>query len=266
MTFDGSAPVTGAAFPINTKQAVIPMPDNSSLANLFRAANRMSVYAQGQLFQFVLTGTSRLMPELAQCVRAELAIERGERPPTPPAITATRSVRPTPPPPPVATVSEQPQADNLEVVSMRIASNLLLQAQLPNARLLSASETPSMLKGHGTAWTSDAGVGAISLLPASAAKDSQAVGSSMINSDSSTCKGDFASGRSSEMVDDTIVSKAFTACKDSGGTRAIRYYILHKEGEGFVVFANAGGQAETEGGRASEATFQAAAIKAAFTH
>jgi S1-C subfamily serine protease len=44
------------------------MPANSSLIAQFRKAKVMTVFAQGQLFQFTLTQTAQLLPSLANCV------------------------------------------------------------------------------------------------------------------------------------------------------------------------------------------------------
>jgi hypothetical protein len=117
------------------------------------------------------------------------------------------------------------------------------------------------------AWTSDYGIGAVVLLPASAAADPQQAASQLINSDAATCKGDFGSGRSSELLDDKLVTKAFTACKESAGTRAFRYYIIQRPGSEFVVYELAIPSATPDGEdktAARDAAFQTAAVKAAF--
>jgi hypothetical protein len=161
----------------------------------------------------------------------------------------------------------------LEMAATRIATNLLLQAKLPNARLLAGTETPADLKGRGAVWTSDMGLGAVELLPASTGKDPQQVASSMLSGDASQCKGDFASSRSSELVDGKIVTKANSLCTESSGMRSIRYYILQAEPAGYVVYALAGSNAGSgaSGGagisttpRMPDADFQTAAVKAAF--
>jgi hypothetical protein len=108
----------------------------------------------------------------------------------------------------------------------------------------------------------------VALLPAAAAADPQQAASQLINSDAATCKGDFGSGRSSELVDDKLVTKAFTACKESAGTRAFRYYIIQRPGSGFVVYelaiptASADGEDRTA---ARDAEFKTAAVKVAFS-
>ena len=48
------------------------------------------------------------------------------------------------------------------------------------------------------------------------------------------CKGEFASGRSSELVDDKLFTKAFTGCQESTGAHTYRYFILQRPGSGLI--------------------------------
>lgn len=264
IAFDGRAPWGGTANAINKTMVMVPMADNSVLINAFRAGLVMTVKGSERTFIFNLGSTSRLIVELVQCVKNELAIEKGERPPTfaanPQPGPPTRSASPTPPQ--GATTAE------LELVATRIATNLLLQAKFPNAQLLTRAETPEAIRRLGVAWKSDVGFGAIELLPATAGADGQTVASSLLGADAATCKGDFVSGRSSELVDNTIVTKAFSGCKDSDGTATIRYFIIHRDGGPYVVFALAptvDNGALRDAPAPNDTIFQAAAVKVAFT-
>src|SRR3954454_11186711 len=68
VTFDGQAPFNVSARVAGANLVVVPMPDNSALIAQFRKAKAMSAFAQGQLFQFAMTGTSALLPSLVNCV------------------------------------------------------------------------------------------------------------------------------------------------------------------------------------------------------
>lgn len=264
ISFDNGAPWSGTAIPNSKTMAIVPMADNSALITAFRAGLLMTINASGQTFRFDLGGTSRLMVALAQCVQTELAIEKGEPPPvfasSPPVVAPTRMASPPQP--------QGPSAAELQLAATRIASNLLLQAKLPNAQLLTPAETPEDIRRLGVAWKSDFGLGAVELLPSTAGSDSQHVASGILDADAAVCKADFASGRSSELVDDTVVTKVLSACKDSTGTRAIQYFIVHREGAPYVVYALVstsinGASAEPQA--PNEANFQAAAVRAAFS-
>jgi len=69
LTFDGSGPVRVYALPKTRQFAVIGMPIDGELIRAFRAAQIMTAYAEGSRFQFKLTGTSRMLPALVDCVR-----------------------------------------------------------------------------------------------------------------------------------------------------------------------------------------------------
>ena len=226
------------------------------------------MYAAGQVYPFDLTGTSRAIVDLVDCVKAELAMERGE--PRPMAAAPSPNDVSAPPPAPPKPAALQPNLNaDFELLATRIASNLLLQAKLPNARILDRGETPAGLRGRGVAWASDIGGGAVELLPAGAAQGAQQIASQLIDADATACKGDFFSGRSSELVDNTLVTRTFTGCKEAAGTQSVRYFILHKEGAGYVVYAlTASGAASADDARPAplqDSAFQAAAIKAAFS-
>ncbi len=273
VSFDGSSPWTGTATVVGPTFVRVPMANDSALVRQFRGAYNMKVVAEGQTYSFNLDGTSRMLVELKNCVDDELAAERGEpRRWAGVATSPPRTVAPQPVSPPQApAVTPAPVSGSdvsLELAAMRIASNLLLQAKLPNARIIQASETPAVFKGRGVMWVSDVGAGVVDLLPASAGKDSQQVASAVVESDARVCKGDFASGRSSELVDDRVVVKAMSSCKDSGGVRGYRYFVIQNEPSGYIVYGVAlstGAVAASDDSPLRDSAFQTAAIKAAFS-
>jgi hypothetical protein len=55
--------------------------------------------------------------------------------------------------------------------------------------------------------------------------------------DSRQCKGKFASGRVSELVDSDVVFRGFATCEDSGGSRIAQYFIVPRKKGGFVMFS-----------------------------
>jgi S1-C subfamily serine protease len=68
LTFDAQAPfhVYGVVFSGNLVR--VAMPTNSALIGQFRKAKSMTAFTQGQLFQFNLDQSGRLLPTLANCV------------------------------------------------------------------------------------------------------------------------------------------------------------------------------------------------------
>ena len=67
--FDGAGPITVKGKVNNKSLIVVPMPDNSALIRAFREASQMQSVIGGVRVNFALTSTSRLLPELANCVR-----------------------------------------------------------------------------------------------------------------------------------------------------------------------------------------------------
>lgn len=201
-----------------------------------------------------LDGTDRVMDELMQCTQSYLAAEKG----TPGQGFAASQPAPATPAAPMANPA-------LELAATRIASNLLLQAGLPNAHLLAPAETPPALKGLGAAWTSSAGSGSVTVLPNTAGRDASQVALAMIVGGANICKGEFAAGRTTTLVDDTLVTKSFTACNDSAGTRTVHFFVLHREGTWYVVYAVIPLMKPGTAGESplSDAAFQTVAVKAA---
>lgn len=68
LTFDGQQPFNVSAQVIGPKLVGVDMPDNSNLIAQFRKSKTMSVFAEGQLFQFDMSGTAALLPVLVNCV------------------------------------------------------------------------------------------------------------------------------------------------------------------------------------------------------
>lgn len=240
------------------------MPD--LLAALRRSHQLAFETADGHRGIVNLGGTDKLMTELELCVQTQMAAEKGGQPP------AVASSGTTPPPqpgalPPQAPVQPIPPelAAQLDLAATRIASNLLLQAKLPNAHLLAPSETPAPLRGHGAAWTSTVGTGAVAVIPPGAGRDPNQVALAMIVGAGAACKGEFAAGRSTTLVDDTLVTKAFTACTDSSGTHAVHYFVLHRESSWYIVHAVMAPQGAMPQANSpiEDAAFQAAVVKAA---
>jgi hypothetical protein len=263
LTFDGQSPWSGTATAVDANMVIVPMVADSTLIKLFRAAYQLRIDASGRVFVFNLDGTSRLMVGLANCVAARLAIERGEPPPrfnAPPVVVRSVNTPPTPTPP----------SSEYELIAMRLASNLLLETKMPNAHLLAASETPPQLRNRGVVWTSDAGIGAVMIFPAAiAGKDAQEVTTWLISNDATACKGDFVSGRASELVDNTIVARSTTECKDTAGLHVHRFFTLPgPTNSDFIVFEiDRDGKdkpAPASDSPLGDTNFQAAAVKAAY--
>lgn len=224
--FDDGPTFNAVATVLLPKLAQITMPDNSRLINTFRFALQMSATAQGQSFLFNLTATSKLMVQLADCVRTSLALETG-RSPGMPAGAAGLHPQPAMPNHTQETILEETQ----------LATNFLLAAQLPKAHLLGRNEIPVQLASYGAVWKADDAIGAVKIYLPQAGLIGLDLASQIIAGDAQSCRGKFASARYSELIDNDVVFRAVTSCSDSEHETEAQYFIAPRSGGGFVGFS-----------------------------
>ena len=167
----------------------------------------MSVFAQGNLFQFNLDGTSVLLPALVTCVKTMnsggLAAAMD--------FTVAKTGRQAPPPqPPTAASSLQPNTPQegsveYQLEAMQIASNFILKASLDHPALLSRAETPVSVGSTGAAWKSDNATGFVRIIPPQPNVSGLDVAAAIVGNDAKDCKGKLASARNSELIDSEVV-------------------------------------------------------------
>jgi hypothetical protein len=217
----------------------VPMPATSSLIAQFRAAKTMSALAQGQLFQFNLNGTAVLLPTLANCVRTvkqeglKAAGDFTLRPAAPAPAPQAASV------PVAGSLNAEPpnNSPELQIEAIELASNFILKSGLHNPRVLNRAETPVSLVSSGAAWRSDEATGLVRIIPTSGDTKGLDVAAAVVAADAKECKGKFASGRMSELVDSDVVFRGFASCEDTDGARLANYFIVPRKRGGFVMFS-----------------------------
>jgi hypothetical protein len=237
LRFDSGEPVAVAGVVIGDAVPVVrvPMPSNSTVLNSFRGATEMVATAEGRNYTFRLDGTSRLMVAIADCVRAG-------------AVAQTNAT-------PKGTTTD------LALEEMQLATNFILASRLPNAKVLSRSEAPANLAAFGTTWRSDAGFGAVKIMPAKEGQTGPDIASEVISADAQACKGKFASARSSELVDNDVVTQATTGCVDAQGDREVGYFIVPWHKTSFALFGIIRGAPATDQNvGAEDDTFRKAAL------
>jgi hypothetical protein len=213
LRFDGGPVFNVVATALQPKLVKIPMPNNSRLINTFRYALQMTATAEGQSAPFALTNTSKLMPQLADCVRTSLALE--DRP-------SNTTLIPTP---------------DARLEETQLATNFLLAARLPGAQLLAPADVPVQLASYGAVWRADGFTGAVKIFPPQPKVQGLDLASQIIASDAQSCKGKFASARYSELVDNDVVVRAVTSCLESERETEVQYFIAPHSGGGFVAFS-----------------------------
>jgi hypothetical protein len=238
LTFDGQSPFNVQGVGVSENLMRVPMPADSALIAQFRKAKVMTAFTHGHLFQFKLDQTAVLLPALANCVA--VVKQQGV------ANAGDFSVKPAPKAaaaPPAATGGslrpDTPQniSSEMQIEAIELASNFILQTTLHNPRVLSRAETPIAVASTGAAWRSDEAIGFVRIVPPREGAKGLDVASAVVAMDAKDCKGKFASGRTSELVDSDVVFRGFSSCDDSDGARMSQYFIVSRKKGGFVLFS-----------------------------
>jgi hypothetical protein len=250
LTFDGQRPFNVQGVALSESLIRVPMPTDSTLIAQFRKAKAMTAFTQGQLFQFKLDSTALLLPTLANCVAVvkqqgvanagDFSVKLAPKIAAAPPATAGGSMRPD---------STQNLSSEMQIEAIELASNFILKTTLHNPKVLTRSETPVAVASTGAAWSSDEAVGFVRIVPPKEGVKGLDVASAVVAMDAHDCKGKFASGRTSELVDSDVVFRGFSSCDDSGGARISQYFIVSRKKGGFVLFSVVSGM-KTDDARA----------------
>lgn len=235
LTFDGQRPFYVQGVALNENLLRVPMPTDSALIAQFRKAKAMTAFTQGNLFQFKLDQTALLLPTLVNCVAVvkqqgvanagDFAVKLASKPAAPTAAGSLKADTP------------RNASPEMQIEAIELASNFILKTTLHNPRVLSRAETPVAVASHGAAWQSDEAVGFVRIVPPIEGIKGLDVASAVVATDAKDCKGKFASGRTSELVDSDVVFRGFSSCDDSDGARFSLYFIVSRKKGGFVVFS-----------------------------
>lgn len=254
LTFDGQQQFHVFGTTLANDHVRVNMPPTSAVLAVFRKASGMTAFAKGQAFQFRLQATSELLPALSNCVasvkahglpeggeatfaalpNAPNAPRTGPRPvAVAPAVAAAApvvgtSMNPAPP--------SQPSPE-LQIEAVELASNFIIKSSLHEPRVLSRAETPVELVSTGAAWRSQEATGFVRIVPPQREMKGLDVAAAVVANDAKNCRGKFASGRLSELVDSDVVFRGFASCEDSGGSRTSQYFIVPRRKGGFVMFS-----------------------------
>jgi hypothetical protein len=112
-----------------------------------------------------------------------------------------------------------------------------MRTQLHNAKIVSRTETPVELASYGAAWKSEEASGFVRIIPTAPDIKGLDVAATVVGNDAKACKGKFASGRLSELVDSDVVFRGIATCEDSDGSRMAQYFIVPRRKGGFVMFS-----------------------------
>jgi hypothetical protein len=152
---------------------------------------------------------------------------------------AFTSVAPaTPTLPSAATAAELPPepATATAVEEVRLATDFVANARLPEARLVVADKPPA-LADFTAVWRSEDAAGAVKIIPAGPDVSAIGIASNLITVDPQLCKGDFSAARFRTDVANSVVFSAVLSCSEANERRVTEYFITPRHQGGFVVFA-----------------------------
>jgi hypothetical protein len=240
LSFDGRNSFNVSGVVMASSTVLVPMPNASALIKSFRAAKTMSAFAQGNLFQFDLNGTSVMLPALVVCV--DTMNKRGLAAAGDFTATLLAPKTSTQAPPPTAASSLQPNipqdgSAEFQLEAMQIASNFILKASLSHPTLVSRAETPVSVAATGAAWRADNAMGFVRIVPPQSSVSGLDVAAAIIGNDAKQCKGKFASARNSELVDSDVVFRGMSSCEDSEKSLISEYFVFPRKAGGFVMFS-----------------------------
>jgi hypothetical protein len=125
--------------------------------------------------------------------------------------------------------SGPPTSPELQIEAIEIASNFILKSALHSPKVLSRAETPVEIASDGAAWRADEVTGFVRIVPSQPNVKGLDVAAAVAATNAGDCKGKFASGRMSELVDSYVIFRGFASREDSDGARVAQYFIVPRE-------------------------------------
>jgi len=225
------------------------LPDNNQLFQQVRAGQILYVNAAAQSFQFSLTGTSVVLQALLRCASSSGAdlTTQAQAPQAAPAPAPVAAARPAPTPAPTPAPSVATADQRLEAT--QFAANLLTEAGMRGARLLTSSELrnsnlPRFFQASDVVWRADGVLGSLRVLTGRSGVSLDTLSAEIIADDARNCRGEFATGRTAD-ADLPDIRRVQTYCSNAGGQAATFAYLLMPLGGGVVYQLSTVGMTST---------------------
>ena len=250
---------------VNKQFFVGELPAQTTLFDLFRRGNQLTMASGSDRFQFSLLGTNTALTALIGCTRNQLA--SGPAQPRPPQSGTDRpgpvtvpqpSVQPAPPsgaPAPANPRRLWPDSTAQQrVEAARTLSAILALPAMQGFRPMSEREAidrdlPQSARAD-LAWRSDLLTGALDIVPAQAGLSAAAIVGAIIAADRRACGGGrFDSGTTADPRSPRV-ARLFTICEASLRTTEARYTVVPMaDGASHYVFAMVGPSFQSGDGR-----------------
>jgi hypothetical protein len=214
--FDASATAVGS------DHVIIPMKAESTLITLFRGGQTLRIYDGQEYFFFNLTGTSRLIADLAQCASRYVSLDSQQS---------------------GGGIPQQPQPSRIEgqldvelrLEATRLLSNFLSKAGFTETSIMSPAEVPDSLKAVHAVAIAGAQLAFALVVP----RETNATHADLIGiltgEYAKDCPTQFASGSTREMIDGAEITSGFAACKSSSNSYQLRFVIAPSTRGPFLI-------------------------------
>lgn len=221
---------TGTVRSSRTFRFAVPRERADIFLMRLRTGRTLRIRFDSRDYTFALTGVSLAVPRLRHCARAELARERGVRPPRfgkpPPAVARTR---------PAKRKRSATRRANLRLKATTMVANMINQSGLRNYRILDLDRVPKSLRHYDVVWRGPDVIGGLRFVTARRGLTATRLTAALLAGDAAACKGTFKSGlKSNNPAKSPQAVRAFTQCEGPDGWRAL-YSILPRPKGGFVL-------------------------------
>jgi hypothetical protein len=122
------------------------------------------------------------------------------------------------------------------IEEVRLATDFLVKARLPDAHLVVADKPPA-LADFAAVWRAAGAAGAVKIIPPGPDVSAIGIASNLLAVDPQVCKGDFAAARFQINVGSSAVFSAVLSCTEAHEQRVTEYFVAPRRQGGFVVFA-----------------------------
>jgi len=231
--FDGATRTPVVAKVADPDFLVIDMPKQEKIIDRFRRAYTLQAQIIGGTYTFELVRTSELLPALSQCVHDNLLKVRPTTDPT--AVTPDAGAQNAGSPQTGAPGRAQASSVH-DLEAINLATNFVLMGQFRNPRFLHQTELTTKERRMGAVWTAEDAAGAVRIVIPEPGIGGTDIAAALASSESASCKGKFASGRTRELRDDRIVFRGFATCKEASEHTVIQFYVVPRPDGGFVTF------------------------------
>ncbi len=221
LTFDRLVSLETRAVALTDKVSTIILPPDGPVPNAFRVGKELVVAYPDDVAVIDLAGKGAIIDEVTRCVDAWLTAEKVQT--LPPRGNAA-----------LPAFAPIPANAGMETVARKLASGLMTEGGMTDGRVRVPVEKPDSLKGRGVVWSTDSGTGVVGIMVTPSLLDAAA---RLVRDEHSACPVPLVAGGGVDVADGKLVLAVVAACNDPRGTKYTRYFIFHRAGIGYIVFA-----------------------------